>query len=76
MKYEIVWKSRFVEDRELSIDEFKTLKLALELGYFENPKRIRLRELADVLEVSEATASSLIRKALKKVVKIVLDYKN
>jgi len=38
----------------------------LEYGYFENPKKVKLKELA--LEMSEATALVLIRKAMKKVV--------
>ncbi|WP_457548909.1 helix-turn-helix domain-containing protein [Archaeoglobus sp.] len=66
--YELVWKSNFFEDVKLSGSEFEALKLALELGYFENPKKVKLKELAEILNVSEATASNLIRKALKKVV--------
>jgi predicted DNA binding protein len=70
--YEILWKSKFFEDKSLTNKEIEMLKLALACGYFENPKRIKLRELANMLDVSEATASSLIRKALKKVVERVI----
>ncbi len=70
INYELVWKSAFFENNEeLSLRELEILKIALEYGYFENPKRIKLRELAKILDISEATASNLIRKALKKVVK-------
>jgi predicted DNA binding protein len=68
LDYEIIWKTKFFEDKMLSRKELETLKLALEYGYFENPKRIKLKELARILDVSEATVSILIRKALKKVV--------
>ena len=73
LNYELVWKSTFFENNEeLSFRELEVLKLALEHGYFENPKKIKLRELAEMLGVSEATASNLIRKALKKAVERVV----
>jgi predicted DNA binding protein len=56
---------------ELSYKELEMLRLALEYGYFENPKKIKLRDLAKMLEISEATASDLIRRALKKLLKNV-----
>jgi len=72
LSYELVWKSSFFEDKKLSRRELEILKLALEHGYFENPKRVKLKELAKMLGISEATASNLIRRALKKVVDQVL----
>ena len=74
LNYELIWKSNFFEDVEISGKELEVLKLALELGYFENPKRVKLKELAKILNVSEATASNLIRKALKKVVEQILTH--
>ena len=69
INYELVWKSAFFEDnKKLSFRELEILKYALEYGYFDSPKKIKLRELAEMLDVSEATASNLIRKALRKVV--------
>ena len=44
------------------------LRKALELGYFEYPKKIRLSELADRLGVSKSTVSQGLRKAQTKVV--------
>lgn len=43
--YELIWKSSFFEKRnelsyELSYKELEILRLALEYGYFENPKKI------------------------------------
>lgn len=75
LNYELVWKSTFLENNEeFSFRELEILKLALEHGYFENPKRVKLRELAKMLDVSEATASNLIRKALKKAVEQVITH--
>jgi len=77
--YELIWKSSFFEKRnelsyELSYKELEILRLALEYGYFENPKKIKLRDLAKMLGVSEATASDLIRRALKKSLKNVFTH--
>ena len=68
LKYEILSKTRFLEGSKLTQKELDVLKLALECGYFENPKKVKLKEIARMLDVSEATASILIRRALKKVV--------
>jgi predicted DNA binding protein len=68
LKYEIISKTRFFEESILTHTELEILKLALEYGYFENPKKVKIKELAEILGVSEATVSILIRRALKKVV--------
>ena len=44
------------------------LATALEFGYFDYPKRIRLGELAKRMGVSKSTASEVLRKAQTKVV--------
>lgn len=53
----------------MSYKEFEILGLALDYGYFENPKRIKLEELAKMLDISKATASDLLRRTLKKSLK-------
>ncbi|WP_290596040.1 MULTISPECIES: helix-turn-helix domain-containing protein [unclassified Archaeoglobus] len=67
LNYEIISKTMFFEENVLTHKELEALRLALEYGYFENPKKVKLKELAKILGVSEATASVLIRKAMKKV---------
>ena len=70
IEYELLWKSSFFDnDDEINYKELEILRLALDLGYFENPKRIKLEDLAKMLDMSKATASDLLRRALKKVVK-------
>ena len=68
--YELIWKSKFFEeDNEISQREREILLLALKFGYFETPKRIKLEEIAKSLGISKSTASELLRRALKKVIK-------
>ncbi len=51
----------------LSGYESQILRMALEEGYFEWPRRVKLEELASKIGVSKATAAEHLRKALKKV---------
>ena len=68
--YELLWKSSFFDNEdEINYKELEILRLALDLGFFENPKRIKLEDLAKILGMSKATASDLLRRALKKAVK-------
>jgi len=70
LNYELIWKSSFFEESDdLSYKELEVLRLALDYGYFENPKRIKLEDIAEMLDISKATASDLLRRALKKIVK-------
>ncbi len=43
------------------------LRVAYELGYFDYPKKIKIRELAAIFKVTPATLAEEIRKGLKKV---------
>ena len=52
----------------LTARQEEILAAALELGYFDYPKRIRLGELAKQMGVSKSTASEVLRKAQTKVV--------
>ncbi|MDG6907756.1 MAG: helix-turn-helix domain-containing protein, partial [Nitrososphaerota archaeon] len=41
------------------------VKMALEMGYFEFPKKIRLEELSQRLGISAGTLSEILRRAEK-----------
>ncbi len=43
------------------------LHIAMERGYFDNPKKIKLSELAGMFDISVSSMSEVLRKALKKV---------
>ena len=61
-----------IDDKEsLTERQDKITKVAFERGYFDYPKRISLRELARMFEVSPSTLSEILRKGQRK---IVLDY--
>ena len=43
------------------------LHIAMERGYFDNPKKVKLTELAEMFDISVSSMSEILRKALKKV---------
>lgn len=61
-----------IDDKEsLTERQDKITHVAFERGYFDYPKRISLRELAKMFDVSPSTLSEILRKGQRK---IVLDY--
>ncbi len=61
-----------IDDKEsLTERQDKITHVAFERGYFDYPKRISLRELARMFDVSQSTLSEILRKGQRK---IVLDY--
>jgi predicted DNA binding protein len=61
-----------IDDKESLTDrQDKITHVAFDRGYFDYPKRISLRELARMFEVSPSTLSEILRKGQRK---IVLDY--
>ncbi len=69
--YRIIEKKNFLKNYNIeynvTYNEYVTLKKALDLGFFECPKKITLEELAKELGVSKSTLSNCIRRGLKKV---------
>ena len=62
-----------VPDTTLTERQTEILKLAYKLGYFDEDRKISLTQLAEKLGVSAPTLESIMRRALKKVVKYYLD---
>ena len=61
-----------IDDKEtLTERQDKITQEAFDRGYFDYPKRISLRELARMFEVSPSTLSEILRKGQRK---IVMDY--
>jgi predicted DNA binding protein len=61
-----------IDDKDsLTERQDKITQVAFDRGYFDYPKRISLRELARMFEVSPSTLSEILRKGQRK---IVLDY--
>ncbi len=66
--FEIIYKGEFAADRsEVTYREEEILKIALEKGYFDYPKKIRLEELAKLVGIAPSTLSEILRRGTKKV---------
>ena len=64
---EIVSISKLKREKELTARQENILQIALEKGYFEFPKKITLRQLAKVLDISPATLTEILRRGQKRV---------
>ena len=64
---EVVKISKIKDEDELTARQEEILQIALEKGYFEFPKKITLRQLAKVLDVSPATLTEILRRGQKRV---------
>jgi predicted DNA binding protein len=63
---EVVKISKIKDEEELTARQEHILQIALEKGYFEFPKKITLRQLAKVLDVSPATLTEILRRGQKR----------
>jgi predicted DNA binding protein len=58
-----------IEDREaLTARQERIIKTALERGYYDFPKRIGIRELARLFDISTASVSETLRRGQKKII--------
>ncbi|ASJ07216.1 helix-turn-helix domain-containing protein [Thermococcus pacificus] len=53
--------------------QFEVLLLAYKSGYFDNPRRVTLRELSQMLGLSPSTVKEHLRKGLKRVLEEVIE---
>ena len=53
--------------KDLTTRQEQIVKMALEMGYFEFPKKIKLEELSDRFGVSAGTLSEILRRAEKNI---------
>ena len=65
--YRVAELSTIKENGGMTGRQELVLRVAYELGYFDYPKRINIRELAAIFNVTPATLTEEIRKGLKKV---------
>ena len=65
---ELVSKVQIDMDTLLTERQEKIIQLAYKRGYFDYPKRINIRELARIFEVSISTMSEILRKSEKKII--------
>jgi predicted DNA binding protein len=63
----VVKISKIKDEEELTARQENILQIALEKGYFEFPKKITLRQLAAVLDISPATMTEILRRGQKRI---------
>jgi predicted DNA binding protein len=68
MSYIIVRKSDIDIKPQITARQEFILKTALELGYFDYPKRIDLKGLSERLGISYTTISEILRRAERKII--------
>ncbi len=66
--YTVVELTHTVPKREVTSRQEEIVRVALDLGYFEFPKRIKLEELAEKLGLSAGTLSEILRRAEKHII--------
>jgi predicted DNA binding protein len=62
---EVLKISKLEHEKELTARQEQILQIALEKGYFEFPKKITLRQLAKILDISPATLTEILRRGQK-----------
>ena len=69
---DLMESSSILQDIGLSGSEMKALKCALEMGYFQIPRRVELEDVAKVLRMSKSTVDEYIRKGISKALRTLL----
>jgi len=69
LEYEIVYKGRMESGEDVTFREEEILRIALEKGFFDFPRKIRLEELAKELGMAPSTLSEIMRRGQKKILR-------
>ncbi len=67
VEFEIIYKGQPESEDDVTYREEEVLRIALEKGYFDYPRRIKLEELAAHFGVAPSTLSEILRRGQKKV---------
>jgi predicted DNA binding protein len=68
VNYKITDISKLAPKKALTPKQEKVLKTALELGYYDFPKRVTTEQLSDTLGISPSTIAEILRRAEKKII--------
>ncbi|MDG6220503.1 MAG: helix-turn-helix domain-containing protein [Candidatus Thermoplasmatota archaeon] len=63
------------ESKMLTAKQEDIIRTAYQRGYYDFPKRIGVRELAEMFDISTATLSEILRRGQKKIIERYLDLK-
>ncbi len=75
VNFKLIYKAKVekVIMNSLSKREYHVLRIAYEYGFFDYPRRVNLEAVANIAGISKSTASEILRRALKKVVRDYLE---
>jgi len=65
---ELVKMKKLSSDELLTENQEKIVKMAYQRGYYDFPKRIGVKDLADIFDISPATLSEILRRGQKKII--------
>jgi hypothetical protein len=69
IKFDVVRVYRFKNRRVLTNKQEKLLYIALKMGLFDHPRKITVRQLAELLGVKPSTLTESLRRGLKRVLR-------
>jgi predicted DNA binding protein len=72
---EVVKMKKIKDEEMLTENQEKIVRTAYERGYYDFPKRIGVKELADMFEISTATLSEILRRGQRKIIESYFDGK-
>ena len=64
----LVKMKKLTSDEMLTDNQEKIVKMAYQRGYYDFPKRIGVKDLAKIFEISPATLSEILRRGQKKII--------
>ena len=72
---EVVRIKKVKEEEMLTENQEKIVRTAYERGYYDFPKRVGVKELADMFEISTATLSEILRRGQRKIIESYFENK-
>lgn len=72
LKPRVVGRARYIKEPDLTEDQLRLIELAYKLGYFDESRKVSLKDLASMIGVSPSAADRKLRRGLKKIVKYYL----
>ncbi len=70
---ELVKMKKLSRDEMLTDNQEKIVKMAYQRGYYDFPKRIGIKDLANIFDISPATLSEILRRGQKKIIESFFD---
>ncbi|AET32597.1 helix-turn-helix domain-containing protein [Pyrobaculum ferrireducens] len=72
LKPRVVGRAKYIKEPDLTEDQLRLIELAYKLGYFDESRKVSLKDLASMIGVSPSAADRKLRRGLKKIVEFYL----